>query len=342
MATDVAASGNACVDISTRVLQERNDELRALAARCARSFTRDRDAYVQDTLRYALGCCYSFVLQAELLAHLGYEKSTSTIKDSNNRRNGFIQKKVRSSLGTLDIMVPRDRDGSFNPIAIRKHSRAIASTESRVLSMFAHIMSEEEIKRCVHSLYGLELGSEGIAIVTESILQEIAEQNSRKLQERYAFVLLSRLDFPVFLSCEAVHNTATDANSEVHSASRSACVAGVTSVTSFGSGSGSNFGAGAGAGSESIMMSLYVVQGIDENGGREILDLRMQPKASLTNTAVLGLSHMQANVAINAVGLLQRLKQRGVQDIVVVATSGDSLHLQESEAQSVFAHTTLL
>ena len=168
-----------------------------VAFECIKHYEDNSSTYFQDLIRQALGKFYNLLLNAEFIAHIGYEKSASTAKESSNRRNGFIHKKVKSSFGIVEIMVPRDRDGSFEPISVRKHSRAVSSTESKVFSMFAQGITQANVELCLQKMFGYELPAQSVHLIQEQVLSSIKDMGVSTLKSEYAFVSINKLDFTV-------------------------------------------------------------------------------------------------------------------------------------------------
>lgn len=168
-----------------------------VAFQCIEYYEENSSTYFQYLIRQALAKFYNLLLNAEFVAHIGYEKSASTSKDTNNRRNGFIHKKVRCSFGILDIMVPRDREGTFEPISVRKHSRAVSSTESKVLSMFAQGMTQANVELCLQKMFGYELNLEKVHIIQDQVISDIKDIGVSTLKSDYAFVSINKIDFTV-------------------------------------------------------------------------------------------------------------------------------------------------
>ena len=78
------------------------------------------------------------MLQGEMNSHLGYESNDHGAKATSNRRNGYINKEIKTSAGELEIKVPRDRDGSFEPRIVPKRKKDVSEIEEKVLAMYAH------------------------------------------------------------------------------------------------------------------------------------------------------------------------------------------------------------
>ena len=92
---------------------------------------------VQDALKDVFGPMFEAMLQGEMNSHLGYENNDKSEKLTCNRRNGYITKNVKTSMGEMTVDVPRDRDGSFEPQIIPKRTKDISDIDKKVLSMYA-------------------------------------------------------------------------------------------------------------------------------------------------------------------------------------------------------------
>ncbi len=97
---------------------------------------------VQDALKDIFGPMFEAMLQGEMNSHLGYENNDKKEKETNNRRNGYITKNIKPSMGEMQIDVPRDRDSSFEPQIIPKRTKDISDIDKKVLSMYAKGMSQ--------------------------------------------------------------------------------------------------------------------------------------------------------------------------------------------------------
>lgn len=97
---------------------------------------------VQDALKDIFSPIFEAMLQGEMNSHLGYENNDKGIKQTNNRRNGYIEKNVKTSMGEMSINVPRDRDGSFEP----QITKDISDIDKKVLSMYAKGMSQKNVQ----------------------------------------------------------------------------------------------------------------------------------------------------------------------------------------------------
>ena len=112
---------------------------------------------VQDALKDIFGPMFEAMLQGEMNDHLGYENNDKGEKQTQNRRNGYISKNVKTSMGEMKIDVPRDRDGSFEPQIIPKRTKDISGIDKKVLSMYAKGMSQRDISNTIEEIYGFKI-----------------------------------------------------------------------------------------------------------------------------------------------------------------------------------------
>ena len=91
---------------------------------------------MQNALKDIFGPMFESMLKGEMNQHLGYEANDKEKKETENRRNGYGKKTIKTSSGEVDIKVPRDRDGSFNPELIPKRKKDVSAIENKVISMF--------------------------------------------------------------------------------------------------------------------------------------------------------------------------------------------------------------
>lgn len=137
------------------------------------------------------------LLEAELDASLGYEKNNKQDSDSDNKRNGFSPKTVKSQYGTFDLDIPRDRNGVFEPKIIPKYQRDISGIEEQVISLYARGLSTRDIHDQLNDLYGIELSADMVSKITDKILPDIKEWQSRPLDPIYPFVFMDAIHYKV-------------------------------------------------------------------------------------------------------------------------------------------------
>jgi putative transposase len=137
------------------------------------------------------------MLEAELDTELGYEKHEKAGLSEENRRNGCTSKKVRSELGEIELTVPRDRTGEFEPLVVRKNQKNITGIEEQILALYAKGVSTREIQDHLIGLYGIDVSPTLISNVTNKILPMIKEWQNRPLQSVYAIVFLDAIHYKV-------------------------------------------------------------------------------------------------------------------------------------------------
>lgn len=145
---------------------------------------------VQDALKDVFGPMFEAMLQGEMNSHLGYENNDKTEKQTDNRRNGYISKNIKTSMGEMNIEVPRDRDGSFEPQIIPKRTKDISDIDKKVLSMYAKGMSQRDISTTIEDIYGFKISHDTISQITDCVLDELNEWQSRPLKKCYPFVFV--------------------------------------------------------------------------------------------------------------------------------------------------------
>lgn len=132
-------------------------------------------------------------LEGEMEAHLGYKKGGVPPVGQANRRNGRTTKTVRSSFGPIQISVPRDRKGTFEPKIVRKHQRSIEEFDRKVLAMYARGMSVRDIARTMSELYGTDVSPEVVSRATEHVAEHMEEWQNRLLAPFYYIVYIDAL-----------------------------------------------------------------------------------------------------------------------------------------------------
>ncbi|SFV03672.1 Transposase (or an inactivated derivative) [Butyrivibrio sp. INlla21] len=148
---------------------------------------------VETYLKSILGPIFESMLKGELEAHLGYESNDHQPKETSNRRNGFIQKTLKSSAGEIPIKSPRDRDGTFTPICVPKRKTDISGIEDKVISMYAKGMSQRDISDVIKDIYGFKLSASQISIITDNVIDEMLKWQERPLNKMYSFMFVDCL-----------------------------------------------------------------------------------------------------------------------------------------------------
>ena len=213
---------------------------------------------VQEMLKDLLGDTLQGMLEAEMDEKLGYSKYDYRNKDTDDSRNGYSKKTVVSSLGEIDLDIPRDRKGEFEPQAIKKNQTDISNIEDQVLSMYAKGMTTRDISTHLRDVYGVEASAEMISHMTDRILPVAKEWQNRPLEKKYAVVFM-----------DAVHFNVREDN-------------------------------------RTVKKAVYVAIGIRLTGVKEVLGMWIGGNES----------------AKYWLGVLNEIKNRGVEDIMIVSVDG--------------------
>jgi len=153
----------------------------------------DVTAYLKDIFKDVI----QELLEAELEANLGYGKEERSAKNTDNSRNGYTSKTLKSEFGEVEIQVPRDRKGEFEPKIIPKYQRNVSGIEEKVISLYARGMSTRDIGEQIRELYGIELSAEMVSRITERITPEIKEWQERPLDAVYPFIFMDAVHYRV-------------------------------------------------------------------------------------------------------------------------------------------------
>ena len=132
-------------------------------------------------------------LGAELGHHLGYQSGAAKPEEATNQRNGTSGKTLRTDDGPLRIEVPRDRDGSFEPVLIPKHERRFTGFDDKIIAMYARGMTMREVQGFLLETYGVEVSPEFISSVTDAVMAEVTAWQSRPLEPMYPVVFFDAL-----------------------------------------------------------------------------------------------------------------------------------------------------
>lgn len=236
---------------------------------------------VQEMLKDLLGDTLQGMLEAEMDETLGYSKYDYLNKQTDDSRNVYSKKTVTSSMGPIDLDIPRDRKGEFEPQVVKKNQTDISDIEDQVLSMYAKGMTTRDISSHLSQVYGVDASAEMISHMTERILPIAKEWQNRPLECKYAIVFM-----------DAVHFHVREDN-------------------------------------RTVKKAVYVAIGTKLNGQREVLGMWVGGNES----------------AKYWLGVLNEIKNRGVEDIMIVSVDGltgfgDAIHavFPEAEIQRCIVH----
>lgn len=147
------------------------------------------------------------MLEGELDNHLGYEKYAPEGKNTGNSRNGTISKRIKTEFGEALIEVPRDREGSFDPVVVPKRSRLSEGIENLIISLYAKGMSNSDIESQLKEIYGFILSTSTISNITAKVQEDIAAWQNRPLDSLYYIVWMDGIVFKVRQNGKVINKT---------------------------------------------------------------------------------------------------------------------------------------
>ena len=150
---------------------------------------------IQEALKDLLGGTIKEMMEAEMDNHLGYEKSQRS--DSDDYRNGYKEKQVNSSYGSMKIEVPQDRKSTFEPQIVKKRQKDISDIDRKIISMYAKGMTTRQISDTIEDIYGFETSEGFISDVTDKILPQIEDWQNRPLDDVYSIIYIDAIHYSV-------------------------------------------------------------------------------------------------------------------------------------------------
>lgn len=136
-------------------------------------------------------------LEAEMTEHLGYEKHAADGRGSGNSRNGKTTKRLIDGDGELEIAVPRDRNGEFEPQLVRKRQVRLPGFDEKVLALYSRGLSTREIQDHLREIYGVEISPGLVSRVTDAVLSEVQAWQNRPLDAVYPIVYLDAIHLKI-------------------------------------------------------------------------------------------------------------------------------------------------
>ncbi len=151
----------------------------------------------QDVLGEMCRAIMSRVLEAERDQHLGYSRYNREDKATTNSRNGYSKKTVKSQYGPIELNIPRDRDGSFDPQVVKKNQVDVSGLDEKIISLYGSGMTDRDISKHIRELYGVEMSAQTISEITDAIIPVLKEWQNRPLRRIYAYIYMDAAYFNV-------------------------------------------------------------------------------------------------------------------------------------------------
>src|SRR6185503_18120850 len=133
------------------------------------------------------------MLGGELTHHLGYPPGGTKPAETTNHRNGTSEKTVLTDEGSLDLAIPRDRDGPFEPQIVPKHARRFTGFDDKILALYARGMTVREIQGFLTEMYAVAVSPDLLSTVTDAVMEEVTAWHSRPLEPMYRVVFFDAL-----------------------------------------------------------------------------------------------------------------------------------------------------
>jgi putative transposase len=159
---------------------------------------------VQELLKQAI----ERILKGEQEDHLGYEPYKKGCTGPTNSRNGYSKKNLKTSQGPIEIAVPRDRDGSFDPKFVQKYQTTDPDLERRITGMYARGMSTRDIQSQLEEFYGTDVSPTLISRVTDKLLDGIKEWQARPLDDIYPVLFLDAIHYKIRQDAKVISKAA--------------------------------------------------------------------------------------------------------------------------------------
>jgi putative transposase len=163
-------------------------QMRALAEELAKKIKTEKD--LSDFNKQLRKMTVEAALGAEMEEHLGYSKHSTEGHNTGNSRNGYSSKTLKGDHGEVDIEVPRDRNGSFEPQIVRKGQTRLTEFDDQILALYARGQTTRDIVATFKEMYGANVSATLISKVTESVMEKVQQWQSRPLDEVYPIVYL--------------------------------------------------------------------------------------------------------------------------------------------------------
>lgn len=153
---------------------------------------------VKSIMRDMMSVILEGAMDGELDEELGYSKYDYRNKETDNSRNGHSSKTMHTSYGDMEINVPRDRNGEYEPQVVKKYQNSVTQDmEEKIISMYAKGMTTGDIEAHMQDLYDMEISDSTVSRITDKILPLVKEWQDRPLEEIYAVVFLDAIHYHV-------------------------------------------------------------------------------------------------------------------------------------------------
>ena len=183
----------------------KEEVMKSLAKELAKDLKTEKD--VGELSSQLMKLAVEAALGAEMEAHLGYAKHEKSPVESSNARNGYSSKRLKGDHGEIELSVPRDRLSEFEPQIVGKRQTRLTQFDDQILSLYAKGMSTRDIVAVFEEMYGAEVSPTLISKVTEAVIEQVREWQSRPLDSVYPIVYLDGLVVKVRQDKQVINKT---------------------------------------------------------------------------------------------------------------------------------------
>lgn len=176
-----------------RISPERKEFIQQFLAQNDIKSAKDIETALRDLMKETL----QTMLEGELTQQLGYSKYEYSDDEKTNYRNGYSKKTVHSSSGDIELDIPRDRNGEFDPTIVEKGSKDISNIEEKIIRMYARGISNREIYSQMQELYGVRISPDMVTAITDKVIPAIRDWQKRPLDDVYPVVFVDATYFYV-------------------------------------------------------------------------------------------------------------------------------------------------
>lgn len=148
-------------------------------------------------IKKLIGKTLEQMLESELTEELGYERYSPEGKNSGNSRNGKTHKTLKNDNGQIELTVPRDRNGEFDPVIVKKYEKTIGPIEEKIISMYAKGMTTRDIQTHITEIYGIDISPTLVSNITNKIVHLAEEWQNRPLEKVYPIVFFDAIHYKI-------------------------------------------------------------------------------------------------------------------------------------------------
>lgn len=166
-----------------------------------RNYIREQNFTSPDDVLSAMKDMFKDILQetleTEMDTQLGYDRRDISEKQTQNMRNGYSKKTIKSQLGPVELNIPRDRAGEFEPKIVPKYQKNVTGIEDKIIALYAAGMTTRDISEQIQNLYSVDISADTVSNITNRLVPIVNEWQNRPLEKTYSFVFMDAIHYKV-------------------------------------------------------------------------------------------------------------------------------------------------